>query len=411
MKQLRMILIIVVTVLICGVIIYFCGSTETEDVSEPVFITESVQSQVKATDKDDDKQIATETDAGIAATTVTDAELQEATEEEFSFDIEMTFVGDCLMASNYNDTSQESLLGYAASYPDTYFFEKVIQYFDDDLTVANCENVFSDRDLTRRDKGTNNATTEATTQVGTDTDAEEEPVIEQYWFKAPTAFASVFTDNSIEAVTIDNNHTYDYGYEGLMDTQAALDAAGVMWGYRDKILYYEKEGYTVAIICCSFYSQPEAEIYKTYIQTASESSDFQIVYFHGGTEAIEQPEDWKIAACHGLVDAGADLVIGAHPHVLQYRENYNGVDIVYSLGNFCFGGNNHPRINRTIIYKYTLHIGGSEDEPVLEDKTEEMIPCYVYTGDRNNWQPAPIEDEELAAKVIAFMNGEISSLQ
>ena len=104
------------------------------------------------------------------------------------------------------------------------------------------------------------------------------------------------------------------------------------------------------------------------------------------------------------MDNGADLVIGNHPHVLQPMENYNGVDIVYSMGNFCFGGNRRPE-NRTIIYQINLVI----EDGKLVSKSSEIIPCYVYTGDSNNYCPKIIEDENIKQKVIDFMNWKIKS--
>ena len=307
------------------------------------------------------------------------------TPEEKDFDIEMTFVGDCCMASNLENTSYGTLLWYEQNYPNTYFFDGVRSYFeDDDITIANCENTFSDRSVSPRDKG-----------EGTN-----------YWFKAPARFASVFSDNSIEAVTINNNHTNDYGPEVFEDTKAALDEAGVEWGFRDKIIYYEKEGFTIGVVCVSFYYYEEAEGILPYLELAKENSDFQIIYFHGGMEGEYNPEPWKQDACHMLIDNGCDLILGAHPHVLQKTENYNGCDIVYSLGNFCFGGNDHPGSNRTIIYKYTLSIHETDGEYELTAKTPEIIPCYVYTGGTNNWQPAVIDDEETASIVTKYMNGE-----
>lgn len=91
---------------------------------------------------------------------------------------------------------------------------------------------------------------------------------------------------------------------------------------------------------------------------------------------------------HNLVDHGADLVIGSHPHVLQPMETYNGVNIVYSLGNFIFGGNNYPE-NRTLIYNQTLTI--TQDAATggftVANTDVTLIPCYVYTGESNNYQP------------------------
>ena len=304
---------------------------------------------------------------------------------EKDFDIDMTFVGDCCMATNLEDSSYGTLLWYESNADTTYFFSGVRSYFDDDITIANCENTFSDRSVAPRDKG-------------------EGPA---YWFKSPAWFAKVFTDNSIEAVTINNNHTNDYGPEVFEDTKAALDAAGVRWGFRDNIIYYEEEGFKVGVVCVSYYSYSEAEGILPYLELAKENSDFQVIYFHGGVEGAYQPEDWKVQACHMLVDNGADLILGAHPHVLQKRENYNGVDIVYSLGNFCFGGNDNPVSNRTIIYKYKLKVHETAEGCEVTAKEEEMIPCYVYTGSTNNWQPYPIEDQETVDRVIRYMNGEL----
>ena len=188
-----------------------------------------------------------------------------------------------------------------------------------------------------------------------------------------------------------------------------MDDVDIQCGLRDNIIYYEKNGFTIAVVCVSFYSYYEVGVYcLPYLTEAVQNSDYQIVFFHGGTEGIYTPNDWKIQGCHAMVDAGADLVIGSHPHVLQPKETYNGVDIIYSLGNFCFGGNNNPE-NRTLIYKYKLNLHRQDSGIELVGSEDELIPCYVYTGDRNNWQPAPIEDGETAARVIQFMNGELSS--
>ena len=326
------------------------------------------------------------TEAQVDTATILDASATDA--EEKDFDIKMSFVGDCCMATNLEDSSYGTLLWYESNAETTYFFDGVRSYFEeDDLTVANCENVFSDSTVGPRDKGEGR----------------------NFWFRSPAWFARVFSDNNIEAVTVNNNHTNDYGPECFEDTKKALDDAGVDWGFRDKVIYYEEDGYKIGVVCVSFYYYEEAEGILPYLEIAKENSDFQIIFFHGGTENVYQPEDWKIQACHMLVDNGADLILGAHPHVLQRRENYNGVDIVYSLGNFCFGGNTAPRSNRTIIYQYDLKLHKSGEEVTLVDKQENMIPCYVYTGSQNNWQPYPIgeEDQAIADRIISFMNGEL----
>ncbi len=111
-----------------------------------------------------------------------------------------------------------------------------------------------------------------------------------------------------------------------------------------------------------------------------------------------------------MIDNGADLVIGSHPHVIQRREKYNGADIVYSLGNFCFGGNTAPEPNKTIIYGYTLKLHKDGDKVELVDRVENMIPCYIYTGEYNNWQPAIVEDEDIKKEILDYMNGELEEI-
>lgn len=204
-------------------------------------------------------------------------------------------------------------------------------------------------------------------------------------------------------VSIANNHINDYNEQGHKDTQDALDAAGVLWGEAGKIVYDEKNGYKLGIICMTMYGTYEVDAVKEAIAEASENSDFQIVYFHGGEEAVHTAETWKIEACHQLVDAGADLVIGDHPHVLQPMEQYNGATIVYSLGNFIFGGNRHPE-NRTAIYQHAITIRNGK----MVSQSYKLIPCYVFVGDMNNWQPDVIKDENEKQAVLDFMHGQRS---
>ncbi len=97
-----------------------------------------------------------------------------------------------------------------------------------------------------------------------------------------------------------------------------------------------------------------------------------------------------------MVDAGADLVLGNHPHVLQPREFYNGAEIVYSLGNFLFGGSRNCE-NATIVYRFTLETTDGE----ITKRTSEIIPCYCY---EELWQPCPMEDPDARQAVLDFMD-------
>lgn len=296
-----------------------------------------------------------------------------------NFDIKISIAGDTMLASYKNQTTSGSFNEYVNEKSPEYFLEKVKPIFEaDDFTIVNLENVFTDQNLK---------------EVAKDHDP-------AYWYRSSTSNANILTVSSVEGVSLANNHFGDYGTSGRNDTMAAVDAVGLEYGTNDKTFYFEKNGFKIAVICHGLWGEWQADAIIDRIKEAESQSDFQIVYYHGGTERLHMPEDWKMRASRKLVDNGADLVIGNHPHVLQPMETYNGVEIVYSVGNFCFGGSKRPE-NRTIIYQMTLTV--SKDGVVL-NKTSEIIPCYVYTGDVNNYQPAPIEDEVVKQKVLDFMN-------
>ena len=301
------------------------------------------------------------------------------------FTITMSFTGDMMLAAYEGHSYKSSFTYYEDTQEPSYFLEKVKHIFEaDDFTVANLENVLTDRDLSKRDKGSGRA----------------------FWFKSKTANTKILTCASVEGVSLANNHTYDYKEAGYNDTVEAVINAGLNYGVDDKIMYFEKEGFRIAIICSGLWGEYQADAIINLIKKAEEQSDYQVVFYHGGTESIHAPEAWKIRSSHKLVDNGADLVIGNHPHVLQPREIYNGVEIVYSLGNFCYGGHTAPK-NRTIIYQMSLTI--NKETLTIENSVSNIIPCYVYTGETNNWQPAIIEDEVERQKVLDFMDWKTES--
>jgi len=314
----------------------------------------------------------------LTGTLPADARQPEPVPEEANTTITMTFAGDVMLASLLDKTAAGNFNGYAAEQPASYFLEEAAPVFQaDDFTLVNLENALSDRALTPRDKGEGAA----------------------YWYKSRTSNTEILTSSGVEAVSLVNNHTHDYGNAGYQDTVKAVEAAGLAYGTESRTIFYEKDGFRVAVICAGLWSEGGAWAIVNRLKAAEEESDFQIVFYHGGEEGVHQPEAWKIRASRKLVDAGADVVLGGHPHVLQPMEVYNGVDIVYSLGNFCFGGNRRPE-NRTVLYQLTLTV--DRDRQVVQ-KESRLLPFYVYTGDQNNYRPSPITDEAQAQKVLDFM--------
>lgn len=292
--------------------------------------------------------------------------------------ITISFVGDCMISTHMGAEYEGSFNWYALNQDPSYFLSGVSDLFmEDDLTIANCETTLSDEKLIERDKGQ---------EI-------------QYWFVGPKSNALIFAAGGVDLVSTANNHVFDYGPEGAEDTLDALYEAGLQVAQNRKPVYFTRDGITIGILACGIWSEGSEYWVKKLLQEMEEQSDIQIIYPHGGEERVREPEKWRIEAFHNLIDWGADIVIGNHAHVLQPMEIYKECPIVYGLGNFCFGGNNKPE-NRTIIYQCTV----IEQIDGTYSYESNIIPCYVYTGTVNNWQPAVITDEREKQKVLDFMN-------
>ena len=302
-----------------------------------------------------------------------------------NFNITLTFLGDMILANQKDIHPKGRFEEYAQQNPPEYFLSKVKDVLSaDDFTLANLENVFSDRELIPKEKDYSPA----------------------FWFKTNIKNLDVLKVGSIDSVLITNNHIMDYGDEGYKDTVDAITNAGLRYGTDYNVIKLEKNGFKIDVICTGLWGQYNINNTINRLKKSEAESDFQIVFFHGGTEKIHAPEEFKVDAAHAFVDNGADLVVGGHPHVLQPREVYNGVEIIYSLGNFCYGGALKPE-NRTVIYQYTLTV--NNQNLTLETKASNIIPCYVYTGNSNNYQPTPITNEAEKQKVLDFMDRKTDS--
>ncbi|WP_304634549.1 CapA family protein, partial [uncultured Oscillibacter sp.] len=224
-------------------------------------------------------------------------------ETEDAFSIAVSFTGDMLLASLHGKRAAGNFLDYAAKQEPEYFLQHVRPIFEaDDFTVVNLENVLTDRNLTPKEKSTDPA----------------------YWFRAPAATTDILTSSGVEAVSLANNHTGDYGTAGYKDTVKAVSAAGLECGGNDRTFYLEKNGYRVAVICHGLWTEGQAGTITRRLKAAEKDSDFQVVFYHGGAEGVHTPEAWRVRASRRLIDNGADLVLGNHPHVLQPREVYKG---------------------------------------------------------------------------------------
>ena len=184
----------------------------------------------------------------------------------------------------------------------------------------------------------------------------------QYTFRLAPEKVSIFKEMGIDAVMLANNHALDYGTDALLDTCEVLDGAGILHTGAGKDLdaakqpvVFEKNGQRVVLIGATrvipeagwaaakghpgMLSSYEVSVGPLLAQIAEchAAGTKVVVLIHWGIERDERPQEYQRALAKRYIDAGADLVIGSHPHVLQGIEYYKGKPIFYSLGNFVFG--------------------------------------------------------------------------
>lgn len=292
----------------------------------------------------------------------------------------LSVVGDCTLGTDETFDYDTSLNAYYENYGADYFLQNVKDIFSaDDLTIANFEGTLTDSDE-REDK--------------------------TFAFKAPASYASILTGGSVEAVNTANNHSHDYGDQSFDDTLAALDDAGIVhFGY-DETAVMDVKGIKVGLVgIYELYDHLEREqqLKDNIAKVKADGAQLIIVIFHWGNETETVPDSNQTILGRIAIDEGADLVCGHHPHVLQGIETYKGRNIVYSLGNFCFGGNSSPSDMDTMIYQQTFTI---DADGVKKDNVTNIIPCSIssaaYDG-YNNYQPTPAEGDE-ATRILGKIN-------
>ena len=292
----------------------------------------------------------------------------------------LSVVGDCTLGTDETFDYDTSLNVYYENYGADYFLQNVKDIFSaDDLTIANFEGTLTDSDE-REDK--------------------------TFAFKAPASYASILTGGSVEAVNTANNHSHDYGDQSFDDTLAALDDAGIVhFGY-DETAVMDVKGIKVGLVgIYELYDHLEREqqLKDNIAKVKADGAQLIVAIFHWGNETETIPDNNQTTLGRIAIDEGADLVCGHHPHVLQGIETYKGRNIVYSLGNFCFGGNSSPSDMDTMIYQQTFTI---DADGVKKDNVTNIIPCSIssaaYDG-YNNYQPTPAEGDE-ATRILGKIN-------
>lgn len=261
-------------------------------------------------------------------------------------DITINFAGDTTLAWSFEDA-----VGDNFGYP----FAGSPWFGEADITMLNLENAITERGY---------------------------KVPKEFNFRMPPKYLQVLKDGGVDIVNLANNHVWDYGQVGVKDTIAYLDeagiyhvGAGVTAEEAGKPVIIKIKGKSIGFLGYYFMEGNVVEDVSALKKTA----DVVIVNFHWGTERSNYPEGYQVDLAHRAIDAGADLVIGHHPHVLQGIERYKDGIIAYSLGNFIFGGNSR-RQHDTYVFQLVIRDG---------QKIPALIPVRV-----SEWQPGWLGGEE-----------------
>ena len=284
--------------------------------------------------------------------------------------ITVSMVGDCTLGTDEQfDKSSNFDAFYIVKKDPGYFFQGVKDVFAaDDLTVINMEGTLTESN-TRQDK--------------------------TYAFKGAPKYTEIMTAGNIDAANLANNHSKDYGEQSYTDTIQYLEGAGIAtFGY-ERTSVLDVKGIKVGLVGIYVLADGmgrQQQVIDNIQSVKEQGAQVVIVSFHWGTEKATYPDDTQKTLAHTAIDNGADLVVGHHPHVLQGIEEYNGKNIVYSLGNFCFGGNRNPADKDTMIFQQTFTFANGE---MVLDNVKNIIPCSLSSvQEYNDYQPTILEGSE-----------------
>ena len=320
---------------------------------------------------------------------------KEAVEQDRSYDFTLGFAGDICLADNYIPMQHLAAIGSEdiSDGIDPRFIE--IMKGMDQMWINN-EFVYSRRG---------------------------EPLPTKMWtFCGDPDNVSYLKDLGVDIVGLANNHTFDFGEVSFLDTLETLEKAQIPYvgAGRDieqaaAPVYLEADGFKIAYVAASraeytIYTPEAAETepgilwcydYTRFLESikkAAENADYVIALPHWGVEHSTVLEDEQIYGAHALIDAGADAVIGAHPHILQGIEYYEGKPILYSLGNFWFDDYDID----TLVAE--LHIKGKKTDKDASLK-KAKVELKLYPGTQSGVYTALADTEEWRTRILQYLEG------
>lgn len=332
--------------------------------------------------REESQNLAQETQNETELQGISEPESQEP--EPVITEITISAVGDVTLGTNQKTSYSGSFHEYYDKYDKDYFLQNVKSVFEeDDFTIINLEGTLTNSDNIRETKEWNH--------------------------KGRPEYVEILTGASVEAATLGNNHIMDYQQEGVNDTISTLENAGVSyaisgtWGNHYGM--YETKGIQIGFVSVNEYY--EGKSVYTYLEEGlkelrEQGADLVIACTHWGGDKVHEIEQDQYDMGRWCIDQGYDLVVGCHPHVIQGIECYKGKYIVYSMGNFCYGGSKNPADKDSMIFQQTFRFvdGVLEADP----SAIRAIPCRLSSStSKNDYCPKILEGDE-AESVIANLN-------
>lgn len=322
--------------------------------------------------QDEDVSAATEAEdqaADFEATAVPEPqEVAASSKTDSGKVVNLTFAGDVIFSGKVQSLLEQEGYGY----PYTYVQKR---FKNDDLTVINLETPVT-----------------ALSTAGAD---------KSFVFKSSPKALGPLKDAGVDVVNLANNHTLDQGIKGLLDTIKNLDKAGIAHVGAGKDasaayapVYVERKGIKIAIVGVSrvlpetnWAAGPDhpgaASAYDPKaaaraVAEARKNADVVVAIAHWGKERVDMPDENQKTLAHAMIDAGADLIIGGHAHVLQGFEQYKGKWIAYGTGNFIFTKSATAKTWETGVFQAECSKNG--------DCSMKLVPYWAELG-----RPVPMQ--------------------